>query len=942
MAIKASSTVPALSTTAGTSTTTSMPVTPRTASPAPTLGEVVDNDEVKPDGIDATKAADLKEELQEELQQDGERDPQAAARADRLTFLLDKSTIYAKIIGDRMERQQVEKRKAEQRAETRKANKEKRGDVSAVGRAGMREKKPTVKEETAATGAKRRRRSEAGREEKKAKMENGDDAKEEAENVLDEPTTNGAEEQVKPEAAGGDNDVADGHDEDVQYSFKQPELVTGATLRDYQLAGVQWMISLYENGLNGILADEMGLGKTLQTISFLAHLRSKGTWGPFLIVCPLSVLNNWVMEFEKFCPTIPVLMYHGTPDHRADLRKTRLQTPTAAGVGGMKKSKAGARGRKSVGAGARAGQNDTSSFPIVVTTFEIAMKDRQFLSGLMWKFIVVDEGHRLKNLDCKLIRELKSYTSANRMILTGTPLHNNLAELWSLLNFILPDIFDDLDAFQQWFNFGEMSNGSAQGLLDKSSVVSSLHAILKPFLLRRLKVDVEKDLPPKKEYLLYAPLTQQQKEIYQAIVSRNIRQYLIDKKSGVKEEDKEDGVETDKSDDEGKEEATDNAPNGRASRKKARVNYKIEENDSKFIRNLENGVRMEEPSGVKEGKSAAQIGEEWALKQATKQVGNMRLQNMVMQARKIASHPFLFDWPVDQQTGDLVVNQDLVNASGKMLLLNRLLDALFERGHKVLIFSQFTTMLDIIEDWADHYKGFKLCRIDGSTSQEDRRNQMHEFNNGGDDPDACKLFLLSTRAGGLGINLVAADTVIFFDSDWNPQMDLQAQDRAHRIGQTRPVLVLRLATAGTVEVKILAKAGNKRKLEALVISQGKFGRVVDENGRVLLGRGKKHEHSTAEMAQALLELEGEEIDVATKDDTIISDQDLDILLDRSTAAFAREKGWSAGLGKAGAEGRQERLKKGEKTAFEVFVTAKDDAADGLASMFAGDGEKEEE
>ncbi|WVF66274.1 hypothetical protein IAT40_001014 [Kwoniella sp. CBS 6097] len=929
------SSLPSLSNTADTSTTTSMPVSPRTASPGLAEQVKIENGDVKQEAGEEQKV-DV-QELAEEIKEEGESDPQAAARAARLSFLLDKSTIYAKIIGDRMERQQIEKRKAEQRAETRKANKEKQATAGpSTGRGGMRGKKE-VKEEpepepapvaAVATGSKRKRRSEGGPEEKRVKVEEGVDGEDENN---EQPVK---QEDVKESEQDGEAN------NDVQYSFKQPELVTGAKLRDYQLAGVQWMISLYENGLNGILADEMGLGKTLQTISFLAHLRSKGTWGPFLIVCPLSVLNNWVMEFEKFCPSIPVLMYHGLPEYRAELRRTRLQTPKAAGVGGMKKGKGAiTRGRKSLGATPTAGQNDTSTFPIVITTFEMAMKDRQFLSGLMWKFIVVDEGHRLKNLDCKLIRELKSYTSANRMILTGTPLHNNLAELWSLLNFILPDIFDDLDSFQQWFNLGEMSSGTTdEGLLNKSSVVTSLHAILKPFLLRRLKVDVEKDLPPKKEYLLYAPLTQQQKDIYQAIASRQIREYLIDKKSGGKDDDvpeleAEPTIEPTE---------TEQATGARVTRKKERVNYKIEENDSKFIRDLENGVKRNEPSGVKKEKTAAEIGQDWQLKQATKHVNNMRLQNIVMQLRKVSSHPFLFDWPADPDTGALVVDQDLVNASGKMLLLNRLLDALFERGHKVLLFSQFTTMLDVIEDWAVHYKELKVCRIDGSTSQEDRRAQMHEYNNSGDSPDACKLFLLSTRAGGLGINLVAADTVIFFDNDWNPQMDLQAQDRAHRIGQTRPVLVFRLVSAGTIETKILAKAGNKRKLEALVISQGKFGRVVDENGRVLLGRKTKGEHTTAEMAKALLELEGEAIDVASKDDQIISDRDLDILLDRSPAAFAREKGWSAGLGKAGAEGRAEQIKKGEKTAFEVFVSAKDEAADGLAGMFAGDGEAEEQ
>ncbi|WRT63465.1 uncharacterized protein IL334_000370 [Kwoniella shivajii] len=913
--------LPSLSHTAATSVSTSMPVSPRTASPG--LVEQVKATNGEGDGQE--EKVDM-EELAQEIKEEGESDPQAAARASRLSFLLDKSTIYAKIIGERMERQQIEKQKAEQRAETRKANKEKKAEEGqTTTRGGTRREKVKVEEknqEKEVNGNKRKRRSEGGRDGKRLKVEEEEDKNMDVEDEtpLKEEINGSGEAEV---------DGADANDDDIQYSFKQPELVTGAKLRDYQLAGVQWMISLYENGLNGILADEMGLGKTLQTISFLAHLRSKGTWGPFLIVCPLSVLNNWCMEFEKFAPSVPVLMYHGTPEHRADLRRTRLTPPTSAGVGGLKKGKGA---RKSTGSAIKSGQNDTATFPIVITTFEICMKDKQFLSGLLWKFIVVDEGHRLKNFDCKLIRELKSYTSANRMILTGTPLHNNLAELWSLLNFILPDIFDDLDSFQQWFNFDEMNHGhTTEGLLNKSSVVTSLHAILKPFLLRRLKVDVEKELPPKKEYLLYAPLTQQQKDIYQAIASGSIRQFLIDKKSGGNDEavpEEEEVAEAESSE----------LSTGRASRKKDRVNYKIEENDSKFIRDLENGVKVEEPSGVKE-KSAAEIGRDWAMQQARKSVNNMRLQNIVMQLRKISSHPFLFDWPIDKKTNEYVIDQELVNASGKMLLLNRLLDALFERGHKVLLFSQFTTMLDVVEDWATLHKGFKICRIDGSTSQESRREQMHEFNNAGDDPEACKLFLLSTRAGGLGVNLVAADTVIFFDNDWNPQMDLQAQDRAHRIGQTRPVLIFRLVSAHTIETKILAKAGSKRKLEALVISQGKFGRVVDENGRVLLGKKSKAE-TTAEMAKALLELDGEEIDVVSKDDKIISDSDLDILLDRSPAAYARQKGWSAGLGKGGAD-RKDQIKKGEKTAFEVFEAAKDDAG-GLDKMFGGDGEVDEE
>lgn len=588
-------------------------------------------------------------------------------------------------------------------------------------------------------------------------------------------------------------------------------------------------------------------------------------------------------------------MYHGSQEHRAELRSTRLQAPAHSGVGNVRN----ARGKKGKAVGTyKKGSNTTETFPIIITTFEICMRDQPFLSGFQWKFIVVDEGHRLKNLDCRLIRELKSYKSANRMILTGTPLHNNLAELWSLLNFILPDIFDNLDAFQQWFNFDEMENGGAASLINKGSVVQSLHAILKPFLLRRLKAEVE-DLPPKKEYLLYAPLTQQQKDIYQAILNRNIKQYLIERKVGAALGPGE-GVEV------------------RGKRTRA-VNYHIEESDHKWLQSLEGG---EETSATNDAPAPEPLPPSEVRRlqtsQAAKEVGHLRLQNITMQLRKVSSHPFLFDWPVDPATNDLVINADLAEASGKMLLLNRLLDALFSKGHKVLIFSQFTTMLDVIQDWATLYKKFNICRIDGTTSQESRREQMHTFNTS-TGPEAPNLFLLSTRAGGLGINLVAADTVIFFDQDWNPQMDLQAQDRAHRIGQTKPVLVFRLVSQHTIETKILLKAGNKRRLEALVIKQGKFGKVVDENGRVLLGKGKE---STIDMARALLELD-EEAEVAHAGDSIIGDADLELLLDRSDAAFAREKGWA---GKS----------KGEKTAFEVFVPAKDDAADGLAHMFTAD------
>ncbi|KAJ1886103.1 putative ATPase, partial [Kickxella alabastrina] len=227
-----------------------------------------------------------------------------------------------------------------------------------------------------------------------------------------------AEAEVSGAAGQPEEPVGDGRTIDGQkVSPRQPQLITGGIMREYQLEGMEWLASLYENGLNGILADEMGLGKTLQTIAFLCFLRERKVWGPFLILCPLSTLSNWVSEFYRFTPNTPVLLYHGNPDERKELRRKHLR---------------------------KLDQN----FPIVVTTYEISMRDKQALQKFAWKFIIIDEGHRIKNMNCKLIRDLKSYQSTNRLLLTGTPLQNSLSELWSLLNFLLPDIFDDLESFQ--------------------------------------------------------------------------------------------------------------------------------------------------------------------------------------------------------------------------------------------------------------------------------------------------------------------------------------------------------------------------------------------------------------------------------------------------------------------------------------------------------------
>ncbi|XP_076952642.1 ATP-dependent DNA helicase DDM1-like [Bidens hawaiensis] len=527
-------------------------------------------------------------------------------------------------------------------------------------------------------------------------------------------------------------------------------LLTGGKLKPYQIKGVKWLISLWQNGLNGILADQMGLGKTIQTIGFLVHLKGKGLDGPYLVIAPLSTLSNWLNEITRFVPTVKAVIYHGDRHARDEIR--RKQMPKKIGP----------------------------DFPIVITSYEVAMNDaRKHLRHYNWKYLVVDEGHRLKNSKCKLLRELKWLKVENKLLLTGTPLQNNLAELWSLLNFILPDIFSSHEEFESWFDFSGKSNTEEAEEGRKARVVAKLHAILRPFLLRRMKEDVELSLPRKKEIILYANLTEHQKNFQDHLVNKTLETYLREK------------VDT-----------------GR---------------------------------GVKG-----------------------QLFNMMIQLRKNCNHPDLLEAAFEGSCFYPPVEQ-IVAQCGKFQLLERLLLKLLPRKHKVLIFSQWTKILDIMHYYFSE-KGMEVCRIDGSVRLEDRRQQIQDFN---DVDGEYRIFLLSTRAGGLGINLTAADTCILYDSDWNPQMDLQAMDRCHRIGQTKPVHVYRLATALSVEGRMLKRAFSKLRLEHVVIGKGQFQQerpkadVVEEEEDLL----------------ALLRDDDDDEDKMVQTD--ISDEDLEKLLDRS-------------------------------------------------------------
>jgi ATP-dependent DNA helicase len=504
--------------------------------------------------------------------------------------------------------------------------------------------------------------------------------------------------------------IMDSTEEITTSSFKQPPNLTGGKLMGYQLEGLRWLLSLWENGLSGILADEMGLGKTIQIISLIAHLRSVNTPGPFIIAGPLATLMNWINEFKKWLPSCPVILYHGNKAEREQIRRKMLKI----------------NNQKSL------------DFPVVITSFEIMLIDRPFLEKYTWQYMILDEGHRIKNRNCKLVRELKHIKSVSRLLLTGTPIQNTLEELWSLLNFCSPAIFDNLEVFQAWFGFKNIGKDTqVDEIIDNehhSRVITKLHEILRPFLLRRIKRGVLLKMPPKKEIVVYCGMSSLQSEYYTLIKQGKIREALIS-------------------------------------------------------------------MGIEGAKDVSQ-------------------QNMIMNLRKVCNHPFLFGEPCDDRGRYLGEAQPklLSMASGKFRLLDRMLPLLKKQGHKVLIFSQMTELLNILEDYLLLTEGYDYCRLDGSTKIQDRQAGIDRFNK---DPN-CFVFLLSTRAGGLGINLTSADTCILFDSDWNPHADSQAMDRCHRIGQDNPVIVYRFLTAGSIEIEMMAKQISKKKLERLTIHGGDF------------------------------------------------------------------------------------------------------------------------
>ena len=682
---------------------------------------------------------------------------------------------------------------------------------------------------------------------------------------------------------------------------KQPKLITGGQLKDYQMDGLEWLITLFQNGLNGILADEMGLGKTLQCISFLSHLIENGINGPFLVVVPVSTLSNWFNEIRKFAPKIKVTKYIGTKQERNEIDLLQQQEITN----------------------------------IILTSYEISIRDFNKLVKINWKYLIVDEGHRLKNSQCLLIKILKKLNVSNRLLLTGTPLQNNLNELWSLLNFILPDIFHDLELFQQWFNFDELTElaGELEGtnneedeetknlikLNIQETLIKNLHTILKPFMLRRLKRDVIKNLPPKKEYLLHIPMTKLQKKIYYDALNDRLFDSLVETnlKAFIKFNHEElfNGFDVDEylQTRRQKDSFMDTGDllklrGSRSNRNPLKRSYKEADSDDEFeiidddsltSRNKSTPTYDEALVKIRHIKSKSKIQSiliDAIYQDILKEARHLKLQNLKMiQLRNICNSPFIYyNYPILDQT-------EVIRNSAKFQILNQLLPPLLSSGHKVLIFAQFTKVLDLLEDWLEESSSLngRICRLDGSTNHQIRDEQISQFNNN----PKFKVFLLSTRAGGLGIKLVAADTVILMDNDWNPQMDLQAIDRVHRIGQINPVKIFRFVIKDSIEEVLISRSGSKRFLERLVIQMGQFKfsninkKITTGATATVVGTGvdeqstMKNDWSINEMMELskihFKSTQNDQFnqDSGENDKILLSDQEIEELLDRSMECY---------------------------------------------------------
>ncbi|RWW45844.1 hypothetical protein BHE74_00048289 [Ensete ventricosum] len=503
-----------------------------------------------------------------------------------------------------------------------------------------------------------------------------------------------------------DSQQRKGDCQDLLPLVEQPKVLKGGLLFPHQLEALNWLRKCWFKNKNVILADEMGLGKTISACAFISSLYFEFKAKlPSLILVPLSTIPNWLAEFALWAPCLNVVEYHGCAKARSIIRQYEWH------ANNPKKSHKLTKSYK---------------FNVLLTTYEMVLADFSYLRGVPWEVLIVDEGHRLKNSSSKLFGLLNTFSFRHRVLLTGTPLQNNIGELYNLLNFLQPVAFPSLAAFEEKFDD-----------LTTAEKVEELKKLVAPHMLRRLKKDAMQNIPPKTERIIPVELTSIQAEYYRAMLTKN---------------------------------------------------YQI-------LRNI--------------GKGGAQ----------------QSLLNIVMQLRKVCNHPYLIPGTEPESGSMEFLHEMRIKASAKLTLLHSMLKILHKEGHRVLIFSQMSRLLDILEDYLTIEFGPKIYeRVDGSVPVADRQAAISRFNQ-----DKTRfVFLLSTRSCGLGINLASADTVIIYDSDFNPHADIQAMNRAHRIGQSKRLLVYRLVVRASVEERILHLAKKKLMLDQLFVNKSESQKEVED------------------------------------------------------------------------------------------------------------------
>ncbi|XP_074761673.1 SWI/SNF-related matrix-associated actin-dependent regulator of chromatin subfamily A containing DEAD/H box 1 isoform X2 [Athene noctua] len=516
------------------------------------------------------------------------------------------------------------------------------------------------------------------------------------------------------------------------WNIEQPSILNQSLeLKPYQKIGLNWLALLHKHGLNGILADEMGLGKTIQAIAFLAYLYQEGNRGPHLIVVPASTLDNWIREVHLWCPELNVLFYYGSQEDRKHLRMDI--------------------------------NNKVVDFNVIVTTYNCAISssdDRGLFRRLKLNYAIFDEGHMLKNMSSVRYQHLMTINAKNRLLLTGTPVQNNLLELMSLLNFVMPHMFSSSTSEIRRMFSSKTKSAEEQSIYEKERIAHAKQ-IIKPFILRRVKDEVLKQLPPKKDLIELCAMSEKQEQLYCDLLNKLKKTINSNEK---------------------------NSDMG---------------NVMMQLRKMANHPLLHRQHYTTEKLRAMSM---LMLKEPTHCDANPDLifEDMTVMT-DFELHLLCKQY---SHVSDFKLDMDQILDSGKFRALERILSDLKEKGDRVVLFSQFTMMLDILEVFLKHWQ-HRYIRLDGKTQISDRIHLIDQFNT----DMGIFVFLLSTKAGGLGINLTSANVVILHDIDCNPYNDKQAEDRCHRVGQTREVKVIKLISKGTIEESMLKISQQKLKLE---------------------------------------------------------------------------------------------------------------------------------